>query len=62
MGDVREKLQIIHKEWGFFGSISVESIYYEPRTKQVRFTDWSRNKIAFKHYPQDYAAGLVWPY
>jgi hypothetical protein len=51
MGDVREKLQIIHKEWGFFGSISVESIYYEPRTKQVRFTDWSRNKIAFKHYP-----------
>ena len=62
MADVRAKLQVIHAEFGFFGSISVESIYYDPRTKKITFIDWSRNKIAFKHYPSDYAAGLVWLY
>lgn len=59
---VRENLKVIHKEWGFFGGISMEAIYYDKRTMKVQLTDWARNHLAFMHFPKDKAAGVRWPY
>ena len=53
---------MIHKEWGFFGGISMEGIYYDKRTMKVQLTDWARNHLAFMHFPKDKAAGVRWPY
>ena len=62
MSKVREILPLIHEEWGFFGGIGVDSIYYDSVAKKITFTDWHRNNLAFKHYPDDYQSGVVWPY
>jgi hypothetical protein len=53
---------VIHEEFGFFGAVNLGAIYYQKETKKVTFTDWGRNKLAFKHWPDDYVAGVLWPY
>ena len=53
---------MIHEEFGFFGAVNLGAIYYHKETKKVTFTDWGRNKLAFKHWPDDYVAGVLWPY
>ena len=62
MLEVREMLKLIHEEWGFFGAISLESIYYDVHAKKITLIDWYRNNLAFKHYPYNYPSGTVWPY
>jgi hypothetical protein len=43
MSKVREILPIIHEEFGFFGGISVHSIFWDSVDKKITFTDWHRN-------------------
>jgi hypothetical protein len=62
MVEVREMLKLIHEEWGFFGAINLESIYYDIYTKKITLVDWYRNNLPFKHYPRDHRYGVVWPY
>jgi hypothetical protein len=40
---VREHLKVIHKEWGFFGGIHLDAIYFDKHTKKVQLADWARN-------------------
>lgn len=62
MAEVREMLKLIHEEWGFFGAINLESIFYDVYTKKITLVDWYRNNFPFKHYPHDHRYGVVWPY
>ena len=47
---------------GFFGGISMNSIYYDKETATVTLTDWSRNKLPFKRPPSGHMSGVHWPY
>jgi hypothetical protein len=47
---------------GFFGGITMESIYYDKDTGNVTLTDWGYNKPPFKDSPTDPMTGIDWPY
>ena len=62
MARVRAMLPVIHAEWGFFGGIGAEQIYYDSVADKITLTDWHRSNLSFKHYPADYHSGTIWPY
>lgn len=45
---------MIHKEWGFFGSISLRSVYYDKETRKVTLTDWGSTRLPIKYVDTDY--------
>jgi len=59
---VREYLEVIHQEWGFYGAINMQGIYYDSSTQKVTLTDWGRSRLPFNTLPSDYPSGFLWPY